>query len=169
MSCSLFSPAPSCSLLPVNFDFHPTVAMGLDFPPTSTMDLDFRPTSTMGLSVLTVSETPPAQSHLNITTVAAANGLSTLECWQLSAPFTQSSTPGTSGALNTQLGESGTSSFTTLPPEFDGGLHNAPAVQYVLLSYLHTPTPTHRSLLPFSKFYSQSPRITISCWLLTSR
>ena len=134
MSCSLLSPIPSCSLLPPDrFDFCPPCAMG---------------------SALTLPETPPVPTHLNITTVAAANGLSTLECWQLSAPFTQSSTPGTSGALNTQLGESGASSFTSIPPQFDGGLHNAPAVQYVLLSYLHTPMPTPRPLPPFFKFYS---------------
>ena len=83
--------------------------------------------------------TPPVPSHLNITTIAAASGKSILECWQLSAPFVQSSQAGTSGAAVAQLGETGATSYTLLPPEFDGGLHNAPAVQYVgfSLSYLH--------------------------------
>lgn len=143
MSCSFLSPTPTCSLLsPDNFDFRPPCAMA---------------------SPLSLSGTPLAPSYLNITTVTAANGLSALECWQLSAPLTQSSTPGTSGALTTQLGESGASSFTSIPPHFDGGLHNAPAVQYVLSSYLYTFMPTSRSLPPLSKRYSYPAPIAISC------
>ena len=83
--------------------------------------------------------TPPVPSRLNITTIGAANGQSTLECWQLSAPLVQSSQAGISGALIAQLGESGPTSYTLLPPQFDGGLHNAPAVQCVLVSYLSLP------------------------------
>ena len=77
---------------------------------------------------------PSLPSHLNLTTIAAANGKSTLECWQLSAPLAQSSQAGTSGAAIAQLGEAGATSYTLIPPQFDGGLHNAPAVQYGLSS-----------------------------------
>lgn len=82
----------------------------------------------------TLPNTPPVPSSLNITTIAAANGKSTLECWRLSAPFVQSSQAGTSGAVVAQLGETGATSYSILPPQFDGGLHNAPVVQYVVRS-----------------------------------
>ena len=78
---------------------------------------------------------PPVPSRLNVTTIAAVNGKSTLECWQLSAPLVQSSQAGTSGAVVAQLGETGATSYTLLPAQFDGGLHNAPAVQYDLRFY----------------------------------
>ncbi|CAF9937042.1 MAG: hypothetical protein HETSPECPRED_010540 [Heterodermia speciosa] len=69
---------------------------------------------------------------LNITAISAnAEKQSTLECWQLAAPFLSSTTAGTSGAVFAQLGEGGATSYGILPPQFDGGLHNAPAVQWV--------------------------------------
>ena len=73
---------------------------------------------------------PPVPSHLNISVITAANDKSTFECWQLSAPFVQSSQVGTSGAAVAQLGDVDTASYTLIPPQFDGGLHNAPVVQY---------------------------------------
>ena len=82
----------------------------------------------------TLTTTPPVPSRLNITTIATANRKSTLECWQLTAPFVQSSQAGTAGAVVAQLGETGATSYSLLPPQFDAGLHNAPAVQYVLRS-----------------------------------
>lgn len=88
----------------------------------------------------TLPKTPPVPSRLNITTIGAANGQSTLECWQLSAPFVQSSQAGTSGAVTAQLSEAGPMSYTLIPPQFDGGLHNAPAVQCVFFSYLSLPS-----------------------------
>ena len=86
---------------------------------------------TLSTFILLLPTTLAVPSKLNITTIAAASGRSTLECWQLSAPFVQSSQAGTSGAAIAQLGETGATSYTLLPPQFDGGLHNAPAVQYV--------------------------------------
>ncbi|KAI9712067.1 MAG: hypothetical protein M1820_001776 [Bogoriella megaspora] len=69
---------------------------------------------------------------LNITTIAAnARRESTLECWQLDAPFVASATAGTSGAIFAQLGLTGASSYGIIPAEFNGGLHNAPVVQWV--------------------------------------
>ena len=99
----------------------------------------------------TLLKTPPIPSRLNITAISAANGRSTLECWQLSAPFVQSTQAGTSGAAIAQLGETGATSYTILPPQFDGGFHNAPAVQCVLHSTLLILRPRffHFQTLPF--------------------
>lgn len=74
--------------------------------------------------------TPLSPSSLNLTTIAAnMQKESTLECWQLAAPFLSSTTAGTLGASFAQLGEAGAASYTVIPAEFDGGLHTAPAVQ----------------------------------------
>ena len=68
---------------------------------------------------------------LNLTAISAANGASTLECWQF--PGIQvSSTAGTSGALSLFLGDAANVTYTVLPPRFNGGVHNAPAAQYGL-------------------------------------
>ena len=66
---------------------------------------------------------------LNLTAISAANGESTLECWQLSAPITVSDTPGTIGTAIQQLGSATNVSYTILPARFNGGTHRAPAVQ----------------------------------------
>ncbi|KAL9582109.1 MAG: hypothetical protein Q9212_003490 [Teloschistes hypoglaucus] len=69
---------------------------------------------------------------LNLTTIAAnARNESVLECWQLIAPFSVSNVPGTAGSATAQLGQAQSLSYTLIPPRFDGGLHNAPVVQYV--------------------------------------
>ncbi|KAL8715670.1 MAG: hypothetical protein Q9225_006329 [Loekoesia sp. 1 TL-2023] len=69
---------------------------------------------------------------LNLTTIAAnPQKESVLECWQLTAPFVQSSVPGTTGSVIAQLGQTNNTSYGLIPPQFDGGLHNAPAIQYV--------------------------------------
>ena len=74
---------------------------------------------------------------LNITTIAAnAQKESVIECWQLTAPFIASAAAGTSGAIFAQLGETGATSYGLIPAQFDGGLHNAPVVQWVSF-YLH--------------------------------
>lgn len=68
---------------------------------------------------------------LNITTIAAnAQKESIIECWQLTAPFIASAAAGTLGAIFAQLGESGATSYGLIPAEFDGGMHNAPVVQW---------------------------------------
>ncbi|KAK0513388.1 hypothetical protein JMJ35_004374 [Cladonia borealis] len=69
---------------------------------------------------------------LNITTIAAnAQKESVIECWQLTAPFIASAAVGTSGAIFAQLGETGATSYGLIPAKFDGGMHNAPVVQWV--------------------------------------
>ncbi|KAL9599259.1 MAG: hypothetical protein Q9219_003961 [cf. Caloplaca sp. 3 TL-2023] len=73
-----------------------------------------------------------APETLNVTTIATnAQKESTLECWQVTAPFVESTEPGTAGSATAQLGQTKRLSYTLIPPHFDGGLHNAPAVQYV--------------------------------------
>lgn len=67
---------------------------------------------------------------LNLTAVAGLNGSSVLQCWQLPG-FMSSAVAGTAGALNLFLGEMANASYTIIPPRFDGGLHRAPAPQYV--------------------------------------
>ena len=67
--------------------------------------------------------------------VTTSRNESALQCWQLSQPFQASSTAGTTGALTLGLGGISNYTYSILPPRFDGGLHNAPAIQYVILSY----------------------------------
>lgn len=73
---------------------------------------------------------------LNVTTLAASNGSSTLECWSLDSGFTSSSQAGTTGAEILQLGNLANASYSVIPAQFAAGLHNAPNVQYVYLSLL---------------------------------
>lgn len=68
-------------------------------------------------------------SYLNLTAISAARNASTLECWQLFPQISISSQAGTSGAQIQQLGNLSTASFSILPAQFNGGAHNAPAVQ----------------------------------------
>ncbi|KAL8633729.1 hypothetical protein Q9189_000465 [Teloschistes chrysophthalmus] len=86
-----------------------------------------KPTTTTSSS--SSSQAPP--KTLNLTAIATRNNVSVLECWQLANPFVASSTPGVTGAEVLQLGQGGNVSLTVIPPRFDGGLHNAPVVQYV--------------------------------------
>ncbi|KAI9672677.1 MAG: hypothetical protein M1831_000112 [Alyxoria varia] len=76
--------------------------------------------------------TPPPES-LNLTAITANKKKEAiLQCWQLDAPLIPSNSAGTSGAVFAQLGETGKTSYGIIPPKFDGGLHTAPAVQYVV-------------------------------------
>lgn len=70
-----------------------------------------------------------APSFLNLTAISAANGDSTLECWQLSDPFIVSNDAGTIGSAIKQLGNVANVTYTILPAKFNGGAHRAPAVQ----------------------------------------
>ncbi|KAL8992408.1 MAG: hypothetical protein Q9169_007124 [Polycauliona sp. 2 TL-2023] len=67
----------------------------------------------------------------NITTLAGnAKNESVIECWSV-ANLAVSSTPGINGALLASLAAPNALSFVNIPGKFDGGLHNAPAVQWV--------------------------------------
>ncbi|KAL8928985.1 MAG: hypothetical protein Q9208_001428 [Pyrenodesmia sp. 3 TL-2023] len=69
--------------------------------------------------------------YLTVTAISAKDGVSTIERWQLVAPFKTSSEAGVFGVSFAQLGQAGKASYAVIPPHFEGGLHNAPAVQYV--------------------------------------
>ncbi|KAK7960293.1 hypothetical protein PG988_011507 [Apiospora saccharicola] len=71
---------------------------------------------------------------LNITAIGTSNGKSTLECWQLDAPFEVSNAAGTKGSVTAQLGDVASASFLVVPADFDGGLHNAPVNQWVMFT-----------------------------------
>lgn len=79
---------------------------------------------------------PASRQPLRLTAIAAANGKSILQCWQLDTPLGISSQPGTSGVAVQQLGDISNASYTVIPPSYDGGLHTAPRRQYV-----HFPFP----------------------------
>jgi len=72
---------------------------------------------------------PP--SFLNITAIAAENSVSVFQCWQILPGFSTSSQTGTAGASILQLGTVANMSYSVLPPGFDAGQHNAPAIQWV--------------------------------------
>ncbi|KJZ73807.1 hypothetical protein HIM_04309 [Hirsutella minnesotensis 3608] len=76
---------------------------------------------------------PAKPEFLNLTAIGASDGRSTIECWQL-GPFDKSSQPGTSGTRFLKLGDISTGTYSVLPPDFDGGRHNAPAFQYVFFA-----------------------------------
>lgn len=67
---------------------------------------------------------------LNLTAISTSNGTSIFECWRL-PNFYSSSGAGTFGALNLFLGNLDNATYTVIPPRFDGGIHNAPAPQFV--------------------------------------
>ena len=68
----------------------------------------------------------------NLTAISAVDGKSTLECWQLTTPIVVSTQPGTNGVAIQQLGDVSNASYVSIPPKYDGGLHQAPTVQSVM-------------------------------------
>lgn len=68
-------------------------------------------------------------TFLNLTASSAVKGESTLECWQLSSPFTVSNQAGTAGSAVQQLGNAANASYAIIPARFNGGAHRAPTVQ----------------------------------------
>lgn len=90
-------------------------------------------------TIMAANQSNSTPTTLNVTAISAKDGASTIECWQLAAPFKTSAEAGVSGAAIAQLGKAGSASYVVLPPKFNGGLHNAPAVQYVLRSCNHCP------------------------------
>ncbi|PLB38239.1 WD40 repeat-like protein [Aspergillus candidus] len=76
---------------------------------------------------------PTTPQTLTLTVLNAQNNHSTLECWALVPGFERASEPGISGTASLSLGAlSGNASYTMIPPRFDGGLHNAPGLQWVI-------------------------------------
>ncbi|CAI7599169.1 unnamed protein product [Penicillium manginii] len=97
---------------------------------------------------------------LNITVLSAHNNRSTLECWALEPGFTTSTTAGQSGTEVLNLGtvgglNAGNASYSVLPAKFDGGRHNAPALQWVVflsgLAHITLPNSTAEAYIPGGK------------------
>ncbi|KAI0121012.1 hypothetical protein BJ170DRAFT_645973 [Xylariales sp. AK1849] len=103
----------------------------------------------LALAILTILIPSVTALNLNVTAIATNNGGSTLECWQLGSPFTQSSQAGTSGTAFALLSEVANVSYVVIPPNFDGGLHNAPYHQWVVfisgLAYITLPEDSSTS------------------------
>lgn len=84
---------------------------------------------TLFLQFLILGAAAQSKERFNLTAIGAANGKSTLECWQIKRPFDVSTDPGTAGTKAQQLGDLTNLTLSVLPPKFDGGLHTAPFVQ----------------------------------------
>jgi hypothetical protein len=59
------------------------------------------------------------------------NNRTIIQCWNLTSPFTRSSTPGVIGAQVATVANTTNLAYTILPPRFHGGLHTAPVPQLV--------------------------------------
>ncbi|KAK8091422.1 hypothetical protein PG997_001783 [Apiospora hydei] len=97
--------------------------------------MDFRNDSAFFLgATCLLAATCASAVQLNITAVTATNGKSALECWQLDAPFIAPKTVDISGSAIAKLGAADNVDFSIIPPNFDGGLHNAPLNQWVMIT-----------------------------------
>lgn len=72
------------------------------------------------------NDSDPNTLRLNVTAIGAQDGASTLECWQVDSPFDISTDPGTAGSAVASLGSVANMSYTIIPSNYDGGVHNAP-------------------------------------------
>lgn len=66
---------------------------------------------------------------LNLTALTGRNNVSVLECWQLSQKLAPSTIPGRIGSYSLSFGNAENTSYGVIPPNFSGGLHNAPRKQ----------------------------------------
>lgn len=85
-------------------------------------------------SVISAALPTAAGLRLNVTALGAANGASTLACWQMDTPFSVATAAGIAGSATLRLGSVADLVYTVIPAGFDGGLHNAPYNQYVVMS-----------------------------------
>ncbi|KAI4860541.1 hypothetical protein F4820DRAFT_461604 [Hypoxylon rubiginosum] len=89
--------------------------------------------------------------EFNVTAVSAQNGSSILQCWQMDKPFETSSQPGTTGTSLLMLSDVSNLTYGIIPPNSDGGWHNAPKVQWVVytsgLAYITLPDDTETSVM----------------------
>ncbi|KAB5515620.1 hypothetical protein GE09DRAFT_576139 [Coniochaeta sp. 2T2.1] len=74
-----------------------------------------------------------SQLRLNVTAIGAANGVSTLECWEVDSPFHTSSDSATKGASVAILGNVSTLTWAVMPPGHVDQ-HNTPYNQQVHMS-----------------------------------
>jgi len=81
------------------------------------------------LAIMAANEVKGAPQNLQLTAISAKDGASTIECWELAAPFVASSKTGIMGVIFAQLGKAGNVSYAIIPAKYDGGLHDAPQIQ----------------------------------------
>ena len=84
---------------------------------------------------LALSPVLPASNgtFLELTAIVTKNNNSALECWRLTTPFSVSGDAGTVGAATMNIESLANATFTVLPPRFEGGVHNSPHPQYVVI------------------------------------
>ena len=68
-------------------------------------------------------------SSFNITTIAAVNDASVLQCWQITLPLTKGSQVGLPGAVVQSLGNVSAMQWASVPANYAGTAHPAPVVQ----------------------------------------
>ncbi|RAK82684.1 uncharacterized protein BO72DRAFT_482318 [Aspergillus fijiensis CBS 313.89] len=93
----------------------------------------------------TTATTSSFPSTLNITTLTAHNNHSVLECWALQPGYSLTSEAGVSGNAVLNLGPiTGNATNILIPANYDGGQHNAPALQWVIFlsGVAHITLPT---------------------------
>lgn len=78
---------------------------------------------------LWVTSAVTADKYFNVTTTAAKNGKSIIQCWQLLDPITVSNQPGTQGSSAAFLGDTANLTYSVIPAGTNGGAHTAPAPQ----------------------------------------
>ncbi|RCI17271.1 hypothetical protein L249_3153 [Ophiocordyceps polyrhachis-furcata BCC 54312] len=112
--------------------------MQMDLPPTlwtkKAMFASSSSSSPLLLGFLLASRcTAVDPPSLNLTALSASNGMTTIECWQV-GPFVSSNDAGTSGVPSYFFGDVVNATYSVIPPNFDGGLHNAPSFQFVFFA-----------------------------------
>ncbi|KDQ13225.1 hypothetical protein BOTBODRAFT_33831 [Botryobasidium botryosum FD-172 SS1] len=113
-------------------------------------------------SFTAVATTPPsANKTLEITAIAAKDGVSVFECWALEPGFLQSAQPGTVGAEILQLGNLANASYSVIPPRFNAGAHNAPNIQCVSTQPISTMILFFFTLTRYVAFLSGLARVTL--------
>ena len=102
------------------------------------------------VAICNVATAATASKKLNVTVSAPVNGVSALECWQLSDPLIASTQSGTKGSMVAQLGDLTNASYSIIPKGTNGGLHTAPYPQYeFFLFFLFSAATWNRRTLLF--------------------
>lgn len=87
-------------------------------------------------SQIFVSAADLQSQPFNISTIAAVNNTSVIQCWQLETPLETSQTAGIVGASSLPLGSFVNATYGALASHYAGSPHPAPSVQYVFPSRL---------------------------------
>ena len=68
-------------------------------------------------------------SSFNVTTIAAVNNASVLQCWQITLPLSTGTQAGIPGAVIQSLGQVSSMQWASVPANYAGTAHPAPVVQ----------------------------------------